>query len=519
MTRSLACSILQEPSHRDADRAASQVSFIPHQNDLSCVVLYWFRSVHFVFTADLSPGSITSISNFALLGLAYVLFKIVYQIVYYRFLSPLAQFPGPFRESVTRLWIAYHNVKADEPEAVRELHQEHGPIIRITPTMLIVSDATKLPEIYSCNANKSKHYITGSFGDTESLFNMQDHKVHAQFRNIAASPYAFSNIKRMEPLIDANIEKWIGKLETLFAKDGKPFDFSPWAVYMAYDISSEVGFGAPFGFIEQAKDVEGLIQGFHDGLVPFGLMARLDPFTNWVKGTFLGKHLVASPEQESGIGTLMCFRDRLIKQHRVHRSRDDNGEPLDLKYIKAEILLVLLAGTDTTGTAFQAFMKQVMSRPNVYEKMMAEIDGATRAKKLSLCRNTTKSWNITIITSHGGLELFGMFVPEGTELTCNPWIVHRDTNIYGADADEYKPERWLDAEQAKLYNKYSMAFGYGARACLGKDIVSMELYKGPLQFSRAFRPNMVKPGTYVYKGGISYFEKMDISIERRATVI
>jgi cytochrome P450 len=177
-----------------------------------------------------------------------------------------------------------------------------------------VSDATKLPDIYNRNANKSKHYITGSFGETESLFNMQDHKVHAYFRKVAASPYSFSNIKRMEPLIDTNITKWISKLDELFAKTGETFDFSPWAVYMAYDIISEVGFGAPFGFIEQGKDVEGLIQGFHDGLVPFGLMARLYPFTNWVKSTFLGKYLVATPEQQSGIGTLMRFRDRLIKQ-------------------------------------------------------------------------------------------------------------------------------------------------------------------------------------------------------------
>jgi cytochrome P450 len=196
--------------------------------------------------------------------------------------------------------------------------------------MLIVSDATKLPEIYSRNANKSKHYITGSFGETESLFNMQDQKVHAHFRKIAASPYAFSNIKKMEPLIDSNIEKWIGKLDSLFAKGGQKFDFSPWAVYMAYDIISEVGFGEPFGFIEQAKDVEGLIQGFHDGLVPFGLMARLYPFTNWVKSTFMGKYLVASPEQESGIGTLMRFRDKLIKQRYADMESGKSDGRIDL---------------------------------------------------------------------------------------------------------------------------------------------------------------------------------------------
>lgn len=44
-------------------------------------------------------------------------------------------------------------------------------------------------------------------------------------------------------------------------------------------------------------------------------MARLYPFTNWVKSTWLGdKYLVARPEQDSGIGALMRFRDGLIAQ-------------------------------------------------------------------------------------------------------------------------------------------------------------------------------------------------------------
>lgn len=54
--------------------------------------------------------------------------------------------------------------------------------------MLLISDATKLPDIYSRQANKSQHYITGSFGKTESLFNMQDSKQHAYFRKVAAGP-------------------------------------------------------------------------------------------------------------------------------------------------------------------------------------------------------------------------------------------------------------------------------------------------------------------------------------------
>ncbi|KAI1081594.1 flavonoid 3',5'-hydroxylase [Whalleya microplaca] len=491
--------------------------------------------------------ALLSLLNVALLGAAYVLFKIFQQIVYYRIYHPLAKFPGPFWGSVTRLWITYHNA---------------GPVIRITPTMLIVSDATKLPDIYNRNANKSKHYITGSFGKTESLFNMQDHKVHSHFRKIAASPYSFSNIKKMEPLVDKNIEKWLDKLDGLFAKTSEKFDFAPWAVYMAYDIISEIGFGAPFGFIDQGKDVEGLIQGFHDGLVPFGIMARLYPFTNWIKTTWVGdKYLVARPEQNSGIGTLMRFRDRLIEQRyrdiedsntkgRVDllqtfiEARDEDGKPLDLDYIKAEILLVLLAGADTTGTAFQTLMRNLLLNEEVYVKLLAEIDIVTREKNLSpmpqyeevithcpyyvACVRESMRLNPSApnifprLAPKGGLDLYAKFVPEGTEVTCNPWLVHRDRNIYGPDADEFRPERWLDAEKAKEFSKFNMTFGYGTRVCLGRDIANMELYKAPLQFLRTFKPRLSNPTDhrkYVVKRGVSYFENMWITIERRPSVV
>jgi len=120
--------------------------------------------------------------------------------------------------------------------------------------MLLVSDATQLPKIYNRHANKSKHYITGSFGKDESLFNMQDSVMHAKYRKIAAPLYSLTNIKKMEPLIDSNIENWMARLQREFASTNKPFDFAPWAVFMAYDIISEVGFGAPFGFVKEENE-------------------------------------------------------------------------------------------------------------------------------------------------------------------------------------------------------------------------------------------------------------------------
>lgn len=346
---------------------------------------------------------------------------------------------------------------------------------------------------------------------------------------------------------------------------------------MAYDVISEIGFGDPIGFIEKGEDVDGLIQGFHDGLPAFGMMCRLHPFTSWIKTTFLGKYLVAKPEDPSGIGIVMRKRDKLLYQriadiesgkplNRVDllqtmlEARTEDNKPLDTEYVRAEILLVLLAGADTTGTAFQALLSYVLANPTVYEKMMAEIDAAARAGHLSspvpqysevfehlpyyiacvresmrLCPSAPNIFPRYV--SSPGMDLYGKWAPAGTEISCNPWIVQRDPAIYGPDAEEFRPERWLDPEKAKLYQKYFFGFGYGARICLGQDIARMELYKGPLHFFQRFTPLVVKKdgiesatekksdlqglestGRFVVKGGVGFWEDVWITIRKRAPV-
>jgi cytochrome P450 len=190
-------------------------------------------------------------------------------------------------------------------------------------------------------------------------------------------------------------------------------------------------------------------------------------------------------------------------------------------------------------------MLDILTHPTVHARLLAEIDTATALGHLSpmpqytevvthmpyymACikesmRLTPSAPNIfPRMVSIGGITLFGQHIPAGTEVSCNPYIVHRDPAIYGPDADVFRPECWLeDEEKTKLFNKYSLGFGYGARGCLGKEIANMELYKGPLQFFRAFRPKFVdgeKPGKHFIKGGISYFTDMWMTIEEREPVV
>ena len=67
----------------------------------------------------------------------------------------------------------------------------------------------------------------------------------------------------------------------------------------------------------------------------------------------------------------------------------------------------------------------------------------------------------------GGVHLCGKFIPEGTEVGCNAWTVHRDRAVFGDDVDEWRPERWLDPDEQKLKDmeRYNFVFGGGSRTC------------------------------------------------------
>lgn len=61
----------------------------------------------------------------------------------------------------------------------------------------------------------------------------------------------------------------------------------------------------------------------------------------------------------------------------------------------------------------------------------------------------------------GGAVISGVWLPEGTIVGVNPWVVSRDPSVYGQDANTFRPERWLEADAAslKLMERNFMAVG------------------------------------------------------------
>lgn len=85
----------------------------------------------------------------------------------------------------------------------------------------------------------------------------------------------------------------------------------------------------------------------------------------------------------------------------------------------------------------------------------------------------------------GGMAVHGLAIPPGTTVGCNPVSLHRSRDIFGNDAEVYRPERWLgggggdddDDEKIRAMERYNLIWGGGARTCPGRHLAEMLVSK------------------------------------------
>ena len=77
----------------------------------------------------------------------------------------------------------------------------------------------------------------------------------------------------------------------------------------------------------------------------------------------------------------------------------------------------------------------------------------------------------------GGATILGHYFKEGTTVSVPLYTLHRDESVWGPDAAEYRPERWLEAspERKKLMMDSFAPFSIGPRCdtqCIVKNVES-----------------------------------------------
>lgn len=82
-----------------------------------------------------------------------------------------------------------------------------------------------------------------------------------------------------------------------------------------------------------------------------------------------------------------------------------------------------------------------------------------------------------------------------TQVGVAAYVVQRDRTLFGDDADEFRPERWIECSKEHYYamDNAMLQFGTGARACLGRHIAMMEICKVFPTLLRHYTIELVEP--------------------------
>lgn len=114
-----------------------------------------------------------------------------------------------------------------------------------------------------------------------------------------------------------------------------------------------------------------------------------------------------------------------------------------------------------------SFCWHVLHNSSVHERLAAEIvsgklsDVVSYQEALSLryfqaCLKEAMrlqpalAFNMSRRAPEEGAVVDGTHLPGGTHVAVNAWVVHRDKELFGPDADIFNPERWLNCPEEKV---------------------------------------------------------------------
>ncbi|KAI4271167.1 MAG: hypothetical protein LQ337_006202 [Flavoplaca oasis] len=171
--------------------------------------------------------------------------------------------------------------------------------------------------------------------------------------------------------------------------------------------------------------------------------------------------------------------------------------------VRFELLNVLLAGRDTTAALLTDVWWNLSREPQIWQRLQKEVSSLEnplgkerpifeQLKDMRYLRavlneslrlhpavpsNVRQAVTDTMLPVGGGNDgKSPVFVPQGTQVAYGVYAMHRRTDLYGEDAEDFKPERWLDEEGKKGLRvgwEY-LPFNGGPRICIGQQFALTE---------------------------------------------
>ncbi|KAH7082639.1 cytochrome P450 [Paraphoma chrysanthemicola] len=423
--------------------------------------------------------------------------------------SPLRSIPGPFLARFTRLWYLRRTRLGQFHEDNIVLHRKYGPIVRIAPGQYSIDDPEAIRTIYGHGTQftKSDWYKASGSADprVHDLFTEKDTKIHASLRRKVANLYSTSTLVKLESHVDECISLLFDRFSEI-AAEGRRIDLQFWMQCYAFDVIGSITCGERFGFLDTGEDQAGLFANLHRYLAyaasvgimhelhrvlfPIFLMAGSGGLVHMRKFTQEQISKAKVRFQRDGKQTHGDFLSRMIKMN------NDNPEGFTDRDLFMTAISNFGAGSDTTSISLCAVLYSLMISPHALAKLRNEvkavggdefIDYQTAQKmpylqaciKEAMRLHPATGLPLSRVVPKQGAFIAGQTFPDGAIVGVNTWVAHRNTTVFGHDAEQFRPERWLEAskEQLSRMEEYYLPFGHGSRTCIGKNISLLEMSK------------------------------------------
>ncbi|GLJ23358.1 hypothetical protein SUGI_0441980 [Cryptomeria japonica] len=207
------------------------------------------------------------------------------------------------------------------------------------------------------------------------------------------------------------------------------------------------------------------------------------------------------------------FIEKILKQHEAEAEAgggaDSDGRPKDLidilfsisnneeaemkltrENIKAFILDIFAAGTDTSAITTEWAFSELMRNPRIMKKVPEEVDFVVGSERLvedsdipkmsylqAIVKETLRLHSpapLAVRESTEDCNIEGYFIPAKTRVFVNIWAIGQDPN-YWENPLEFQPERFLSNDactsiDVRGQHFHLIPFGSGRRGCPGTSL-------------------------------------------------
>ncbi|EFR03531.1 benzoate 4-monooxygenase cytochrome P450 [Nannizzia gypsea CBS 118893] len=444
---------------------------------------------------------------------AYVIGDVIYQL---RF-SPLSKFPGPKIAAVTYLYEFYYDavLKGRYIFKVKELHERYGPIIRISPRELHISDPHFYSVLYShSNPRDKEYYYLKPFDFPLSSFGTESHQLHRLRRGAMNPFFARCRVLQQESLIQDLVKKLCSRIES-FGADGGVVPLSLGYTCLTTDLITTFTMDRCYGYLEAPDWYPSWGQVLRDAsemsmvsrqltwilsllkMLPKSLTMSLNPglklFYTLAERCKERIDEVQYERQKGnkGAGETVGHKKTIFDQIFDSRLSSEEKRPARLAQ---EVRSIIGAGTETTSNCLSVISYYLLRDPEKLRRLREELREAEPdpTAEIKLCQLERLPYLSSVVLeglrlSYGVstrlqrkspkdvIEYGGYAIPPGTPVGMSSVIMHHSEDIF-PESCSFVPERWLDLQERKYLEKYMVSFSSGSRRCLGMNLAKAEIF-------------------------------------------